>query len=327
MRRQRALAALLTILVTTATTGRVFALGRSPVAFECQAAIAAVLAKLASKEAKCISNSDDECLQDVLADGQDRLQSILEKSIENQSLDRCMPGVCGAADTVPECTASVLTDLGDPVTGRKEGDFKCMGRSARLLSRFARNVGKCRRDATKAQAKGRPFDLDICVELLIARNLSDFRSVLVKLVSNGSTVDKCVLQNLCAAQDDVFQCAEQVLTRSATQALEGGAGESKGTTERAAQCREDVADILLDVTEAAAGCRAENAKKTAKGEPFDLAGCIQRPVDRFGARVANLLAKVFDKGVTPDLCLPNVCEATNSPFVCARDAVDGAAGL
>lgn len=327
MRRPRAFAALLAILVTIATAGRALALGRSPAAFECQGKIATALAKVTSKEAKCLSNEDDECLQDVVADATDRLQAILEKAAERLSLDRCMPGVCGAEDTIEECAASILTDLADPETGRKTDDFRCMGKSTRLLVRLAQNVGKCRRDATKAQAKGRPFNFDSCVDLLVARNLSAIREVLGNLVANGSTVDKCVVQNLCTAGDDIFACSEKVLTRAADQAQEGGAGDSKGTMERAADCRENVADILLDVTEAAAGCREEEAKKSARDETFDLDACLQRPVERFGARIANMLAKVLDKGVTPDLCIPGVCTAAESPFDCATDAVAGAAGL
>ena len=99
------------------------------------------------------------------------------------------------------------------------------------------------------------------------------------------------------------------------------------TMERALQCREDTTGILVDVTEAAAGCRADKAKKTAKGEAFDLAGCIQRPADKATERIANLLAKVLDKGVTPDLCLPGVCTSTTTSFACASDAVAKAAGL
>ena len=327
MRRPRASQALLAILVTTAMAGQALALGRTPAAFECQGKVANALAKFASKQAKCLSNEDDDCLQDVTADATERLQGILEKAFERLSLDRCMPGVCGAEDTIEECAASILSDLADPETGRKTDDFRCLGKTTRLFVRLATNVGKCRRDSTKARAKGRSFDFDGCVDLLIARNLSAVREVLGSLVANGSTVDKCVVQNLCTAEDDIFACAEKVLNRAADQAQEGGAGDSKGTMERAADCRENVADMLLDVTEAAASCREEQAKKTERDESFDLDACLQRPIEKMEARVANLLAKVLDKGVTPDLCIPGTCTAAEDPFECATDAVNGAAGL
>jgi len=143
----------------------------------------------------------------------------------------------------------------------------------------------------------------------------------------GQSIDRCLLRRECVAGEDVSGCAATILRVAAAEAQLAAVGDGSDREERATQCRQNAADVLGDVSAAAARCRADAAKAARKGWSYDLPACIMKEIDRPQPRLAGLLAKAFEKGVTAGPPSRRVPAATDSAVTCASAGLDDAAGL
>lgn len=301
---------------------------RGPDAYECQGKVAATLAKIAGRAAKCAQKKGEAagCLGEVLPEGRRQLLKVMEKAFERVTFNRCLTGVCGREDTPTECAATTLRGVGDPIDGLGQLGFQCIEKASKLLGRFAKSAQKCRREATKAEQRGQTFDMDGCVAARVEENVDKLAAVLTKLRDKGATLDRCLLRRECTPNDDVRRCAARILEVAGIESTMGAIGSGGGSEERAAQCRDDAADVLRDVMKAGGKCRAEDEKAARKGEPSELAVCLGEIVEKYHQKLAGHLAKAFNKGVTPNRCL-DLCLLEDTPSACASRALRAAAGL
>jgi len=326
--RPRTLLALAAVLWTASSAGAVELIARSPEAYECQGKVATVLGKLAAKVDKCRSRGEGPaCVQEALGTFRERLQDVLEKFSDKLSPTRCLPGLCGREDSPIECAAAALDGPGDPNDGKGEQGFKCLEKTSKLLVKFARGASKCRKEEAKAVANGEPSNLDACINLRELENVGDLVTVLQKLIDKNGTVDECVLRGECTVNDDPFRCAGLVMQLAGEEAKLGAVADGSDIEGRTEQCRDGAHDVLLEVAKGAADCREDEAKAVRQGQPFDLAGCLDRLIDRWAERLAGILAKASEKGVGADRCIPNSCTPADGPGDCAREALEDIAGI
>lgn len=326
--RPRTLLALAAVLWTASSAGAVELIARSPEAYECQGKVATVLSKLAAKVEKCRSRGEGPaCVQEALATFRERLEEVLDKFSDKVSPTRCLPGLCGREDSPVECADAALDGPGDPNDGKGEQGFKCLEKTSKLLVKFARGASKCRKEDAKAVANGDPSSLDACINLRELENVSDLVTAMQKLIDKNGTVDQCVIRNECTENDDPFRCAGLVMQIAGEEAKLGAVADGSDIEGRTEQCRDGAHDLLLEVAKGAADCREQDAKAARQGQTFDLAGCLDRQIDRWAERLAGVLAKASEKGVGPDRCIPNSCTPADSPGTCARNALENVAGI
>lgn len=326
--RPRTLLAFAAVLWTASSAGAVELIARSPEAYECQGKAAAVLGKLAGKVDRCRARGEGaSCIQDALATFRTRLEDVLEKFSDKISPTRCLPGLCGREDSPVECADAALDGPGDPNDGKGERGFKCLEKTSKLLVKFARATSKCRKEDAKAVANGEPSNLDACINLRELENVGDLVTAMEKLVDKNGTVDQCVIRNECTENDDPFRCAGFVIQLAGEEAKLGAVSDGSDIEGRTEQCRDGAHDVLIEVAKGTADCREEDAKAARQGQTFDLAGCLERQIDRWAERLAGVLAKASEKGVGPDRCIPDSCTPTDSPGTCARNALEDVAGI
>ena len=63
----------------------------------------------------------------------------------------------------------------------------------------------------------------------------------------------------------------------------------------------------------AADCREEEAKAIRGGDVFDVEQCLENAIDRWAEKLAGILAKASDKGVSGDRCIPASCRPSTIP--------------
>jgi len=326
--RPRTLIALAAVLWMASPARAIDLIGRSPEGYECQGKVAGALAKLAAKVQKCRSNGlGASCTNDAMNDGRERLEGLIEKFSDRVSPPRCVTGICGREDSPTECAASTLDGAGDPVDGNGELGFKCLEKVSKLLVKFSRSAGKCRRDDAKAVVNGQPSSLDACLNLRSLEIVDDVTSVLAKQRDKGDTANHCGLRGECTVNDDPFRCADLTMRLAVQEAKLGAVGDSSDVEGRTEQCRDSAGDVLLEVAKGAADCREEEAKAMRGGHTFDTAQCLENVIDRWAEKMASVLAKASDKGVSLDRCIPASCRVQDAPGTCALNALEDVAGL
>jgi len=326
--RPGTLLALAAVLWMAAPARAIDLIGRSPEGYECQGKAAAVLGKLAARVFKCREQGfGATCTNDAIKEGRERLEGVIDHFSDKVSPTRCMTGICGREDTPAECAASTLDGPGDPVDGNGELGFKCLEKVSKLLVKFSRAATKCRRDDAKAVARGEPSNLDACINLRSLEIVGDVVSVLEKQRDKGDTANHCGLRDECTANDDPFRCGDLIMRIAVQEAKLGAVGDGSDIEGRTEQCRDGAGDILLQVAKGAADCREEEAKAVRGGNTFDLSGCLERQIDRWAEKLASVLAKASEKGVSGDRCIPNSCRPEDNPGTCARKALEDVSGL
>ena len=148
--RWRTLIALGAVLWMASSARAIDLIARSPEAYECQGKVAGVLAKMSAKVRKCQQRGlGASCIDEAAGDGAARLEDVIGKFSDKVAPVRCMPGICGREDSPAECAASTLDGPGDPDDGNGELGFKCLEKVSKLLVKFSRSAGKCRREDAK----------------------------------------------------------------------------------------------------------------------------------------------------------------------------------
>jgi len=326
--RPGTLLALAAVLWMASPARAIDLIGRSPEGYECESKAAAVLAKLAAKVTKCRERGlGAACIKDATDESRGRLEDVIDHFSDKVSPPRCMTGICGREDSPAECAASTLDGAGDPVDGNGELGFKCLEKVSKLLVKFSRSASKCRRDDAKAVAKGEPSNLDACINLRSLEIVGDVVAVLGKLRDKGGTADHCGLRDECTANDDPFRCGDLTMRIAVQEAKLGALGDGSDVEGRTEQCRSSAGDILLEVAKGAGDCRENQAKAVRGGGTFDLAACLERQIDRWAEKLASVLAKASEKGVSSDRCIPNSCKLEDSAGTCARNALEDVAGI
>jgi hypothetical protein len=326
--RPRTLIALGAVLWMASPARAIDLIGRSPEGYECQGKIAGALAKLAAKVRKCRDNGlGASCINEARNEGRDRLEGLIEKFSDRVTPPRCVTGVCGREDSPAECAASTLDGPGDPIDGNGELGFKCLEKVSKLLVKFSRAATKCRRDDAKAVANGQPSSLDACLNLRALEIMDDVTSVLAKQRDKGDTANHCGLRGECTQNDDPFRCSDLTMRLAVQEAKLGAVGDSSDVEGRTEQCRDSAGDVLLEVAKGAADCREDEAKAIRGGHTFDVAQCLENVIDRWADKMASVLAKASDKGVSGDRCIPSSCRVQDDPGTCARKALEDVAGL
>lgn len=326
--RPKTLIALAAVLWMASPAPAIDLIGRSPDGYECQGKVAGVLAKLAAKVQKCRANGlGASCTNGARNDGRARLEGIIGKFSDRVSPPRCVTGICGREDSPAECAASTLTGAGDPIDGNGEIGFKCLEKVSKLLVKFSRAATKCKRDDAKAVVNGQPSNLDACLNLRSLEIVGDVVSVLNKQQDKGDTADHCGLRGECTVNDDPFRCGDLIMRLAVQEAKLGTVGDGSDLEGRTEQCRDGAGDVLLEVAKYAADCREDEAKAIRGGHTFDITQCLENAIGRWDEKLASILAKASDKGVSGDRCIPGSCRVQDDPGTCARRALEDVSGL
>jgi hypothetical protein len=326
--RPRTLIALGAVLWMASPARAIDIIGRSPEGYECQGKVAGALAKLAAKVQKCRDRGlGASCTNEVMEDGRARVEDVIAKFSDKVSPPRCVTGICGREDSPAECAASTLDGAGDPVDGNGELGFKCLEKVSKLLVKFSRSGTKCRRDDAKAIVNGQPSTLDACLNLRSLEIVDDVVSVLSKQRDKGDSANHCGLRGECTENDDPFRCGDLIMRLAVQEAKLGAVGDGSDNEGRTEQCRDSAGDVLLEVAKGAADCREDEAKAIRGGHTFDTAQCLENIIDRWAEKLASVLAKASEKGVSGDRCIPGSCRLQDDPGTCARNALEDVAGL
>jgi hypothetical protein len=312
------------LLVLIATTACL--LGASPVAarteeaFACESAVAMTLSRAAGR---CRGKDFNgvTCASGSVNSARARVEAMLTRFESATSPDRCIPGLCGAADTPISCAGKLVEGAGKPadapLSGWRLRDLQCLKKSATVFRKLARSTAKCRRRASRELSRARPFDVDACLDDVVTANQDRLERLVERFEGKGASAIRCVL-GACTPDDDASICVDLALNGSEDEPEPGtpaDPGEPSDLTADERECREQSAVILREFDERVAKCHAD---LESKGANFDFPGCLHQARDKRESKLRGFL----DEHVRPERCLPGICTAGQSAAACAKTVLD-----